>query len=191
MTGGVVVLAAGASSRFGSDKRAHVLSSGESLLHTTLTKYSITFEQVIAVLRPADDELTAAIAGRYPNCKTVIAARANLGMGHSLAAGVGNAVGWDYVFIALADMPYVLRSTLTHLRRVMESGHNHTIVLPTLEGRAGHPVGFGRAYFAELRALVGDQGARKVVAGHRDQVVEVSVTDAGVLRDVDTPDDAS
>ena len=41
----------------------------------------------------------------------------------------------------------------------------HALVVPRHAGQWGHPVGFGRQYFAPLRQLTGDRGARQTV-GH-------------------------
>ena len=56
-------------------------------------------------------------------------------------------------------------------------------------GRRGHPVGFGKACRVELSALGADEGAKSVVAAHREAMVRIEVDDPGVLRDVDTPQD--
>ena len=52
--------------------------------------------------------------------------------------------------------------------------------------RLGHPVLFGRALFAELRALEGDTGAREVVRRYWAQAARV---EGAPLRDVDTEAD--
>ena len=61
------------------------------------------------------------------------------------------------------------------------------IVVPELDGSAGHPVGFSREFFAELIALQGDRGARSVIDAHPDAVQRVAVDDPGVLTDIDQP----
>ena len=48
---------------------------------------------------------------------------------------------------------------------------------------------FSRAVFAELRAADLSVGAREVLRRDPGRVCEVAVDDAGVLRDVDEPDD--
>jgi len=63
------------------------------------------------------------------------------------------------------------------------------VAAPFHQGLRGHPVGFGAACFAELSALSNDDGAKSVVAAHRDLLVRIDVDDAGTLRDVDRPDD--
>jgi molybdenum cofactor cytidylyltransferase len=189
--GGALLLAAGASRRFGSDKRTHKLADGKALLHTTVEKYLGCFEQVVVVLRPGDgllqEALLAGFGKRAP--RVVVADDADLGMGHSLAAGIAAVADWDYAFVALADMPFIEAATLERLKQVMASAAADAIVQPTLQGRPGHPVGFGRDRFAEIAALTGDAGARSIVQRRKDQVVEVPVTDPGVLRDIDQPAD--
>jgi molybdenum cofactor cytidylyltransferase len=63
------------------------------------------------------------------------------------------------------------------------------VAAPFYRQLRGHPVGFGAACFAELTALSNDDGAKSVVAAHRDSLVRIDVDDAGTLRDVDRPDD--
>ncbi|ROL74936.1 molybdopterin-guanine dinucleotide biosynthesis protein MobA [Pseudomonas protegens] len=107
----------------------------------------------------------------------------SLGMGQSLAAAVAasaDAAGW---VILLGDMPFILPSTVT---RVIEGLTEEGISVPRLGDDLGHPVGFGRAYGAALQGLSGDRGARCLFAPGK--VVEVSVTDPGVLWDVDRPE---
>jgi molybdenum cofactor cytidylyltransferase len=50
-------------------------------------------------------------------------------------------------------------------------------------------VGFGAACLAALAGLTGDDGAKSVVAAHRDSLARIDVDDAGTLADVDRPTD--
>ena len=45
------------------------------------------------------------------------------------------------------------------------------------------------ALFPEIEKLSGDQGARKILEAHRDDVVEMPVSSPATLLDIDTPDD--
>ena len=67
-------------------------------------------------------------------------------------------------------------------------GASCVAVLPTFDGRRGNPVLLGRALFPEISSLSGDQGARRLLAQHAGQVLEIAVDDPGVLRDVDRPE---
>ena len=107
-----------------------------------------------------------------------------LGMGYSIAAGVGarpDASGW---LILPGDMPLVQPTTLQAVARQLE---HHPIVYAQHKGRRGHPVGFATELYSELVRLTGDEGARRLVA--RYPAFGLEVDDAGVLVDVDTQAD--
>jgi molybdenum cofactor cytidylyltransferase len=161
MAGGALLLAAGASRRFGADKRTHKLLSGDSLLQATTQKYVDCFEDVVVVLRPSDAELERALTERFHGrpLRVVTAAQAHLGMGHSLAAGITAAGDWDYAFVALADMPFVETATLRQLDALMASSGHATIIAPVFEGRPGHPGHRGPQHPQEARAA-GGRGTR-------------------------------
>jgi molybdenum cofactor cytidylyltransferase len=55
------------------------------------------------------------------------------------------------------------------------------------QGKRGNPVGFDRRHLPQLLALEGDQGARGILKQY--PVQEVDVDDAGILQDIDTPQD--
>lgn len=186
-----MLLAAGSAARFGSDKRVHALPDGDSLLSAAITKCIKGFAEVVVVLKPGDEALAEKLRRQfYPEDVTIVHAQdAQLGMGHSLAAGIRAAAGWDFAFVALGDMPFVEPETLAALNRAMSAADPEAIVQPIYAGRPGHPVGFGRRHFPALERLTGDEGARRVVKTAADHVLQIEVDDPGVLRDVDTPGD--
>ena len=88
--------------------------------------------------------------------------------------------------VTLVDHPAVQRATLQSL---VDAVRPDRIVVPRFEGRRGHPVLFGRELFDELLATPDEAGARPVVRADASRVIEVETDDAGVLVDIDTPDD--
>jgi molybdenum cofactor cytidylyltransferase len=111
-------------------------------------------------------------------------------MGHSLACGTAACREWTYLFVGLGDMAWIRQDTLARLRSAMAEGADpERIVVPVYRGTPGHPVGFGAHYLPSLAALTGDAGARSVVASARQTPLRIDVDDAGVLRDVDRPED--
>ena len=176
-----VILAAGFARRFGSDKRQWPMPNGRTLLESTLTCYQKGFESVFLVLRPEDSDWARDLGG----CTKVFAADAHLGMGHSLAAAITAAMGFDGAFVALGDMPWVEASTLRSLRRRLND--RSAIVRPSHNGTPGHPVGFGQDHFEALMNLSGDQGAKVVLDKNPQHIIAIDVADAGVIRDLDVP----
>lgn len=194
MTGGVLLLAAGFSRRFGADKRRHRLDDGTPLLLAALACHAAAFDAVTVVLRPedddlADDVLAAAVPARVRIVRCADAAR---GMGRSLACGAAACADWDYLFVGLGDMAWIRTDTLKRLRDAMGGGTDpQRIVVPVYHGAAGHPVGFAAAHLPALAALDGDAGARTVLTAAPRAPVRVDVDDPGVLRDADRPEDAA
>ena len=180
-----ILLAAGSSRRFGTNKLLHPLPSGMPLAIASARAMLRAVPNTVAVIRPGDIELSGAFADIGLQCVENPAAEA--GMGASLAAGVNAAAGASGWLIALADMPWIESETMAALADRL--GLGASIVAPVYQGRRGHPVGFSWQWRAQLANLRGDRGAKSLIAEYREQLELVPVTDAGVLRDVDFPGD--
>jgi molybdenum cofactor cytidylyltransferase len=102
----------------------------------------------------------------------------------ALAALEGDVEG---VAFCPVDHPLVRPETVARLLEVFAAG-NAPLVLPTHEGRGGHPTLFRRGLFAELADPRLTGGARTVVHRHLEAAVRVAVDDIGVLTDIDTPE---
>lgn len=63
------------------------------------------------------------------------------------------------------------------------------LIVPAFEGWRGHPVLFGRSLFPELLEEYLPEGARTVVRRYLEERVQLDVRDAGILTDIDTPED--
>ena len=180
-----ILLAAGSSRRFGSNKLLAPLADGTPLAVTAARRLIAAVPETIAVLRPGDVELAAALAAQ--GLRIVECAQAEYGMGHSLAAGVAAAGTADAWLIALADMPAIKDSTLAALVAQLAAGS--VLVAPVHHGQRGHPVGFAAGLRSELLTLTGDTGAREILARHAPSLTRLDVDDPGILIDVDTPRD--
>jgi molybdenum cofactor cytidylyltransferase len=182
----VVVLAAGAGSRFGGPNHKLMQPFGEStVLGTTLSHVIASHLPLVVV---ATEGLLGVAKGWAASQDVVVLPEAtqggDLGMGYSIAAGVrarGDAPGW---LVLPGDMPLVQPSTLQAVARAV--GH-HPVAFAQYQGRRGHPVGFSGELFSELAVLTGDEGARRVLARYPAEGVDVD--DPGVLMDLDTPGD--
>lgn len=180
-----ILLAGGASSRFGSQKLLHALQDGTPIGARSAANFREGIGQVLAVVRPGDVALMRIFA--EAGCDVLETPRALEGMGGSLAAAVSasaDAEGW---IVALADMPFIQPASILAIRLTLESGAS--IAVPCVEGQRGHPVGFSAAWRESLSGLAGDEGARRILAANGGVVTQVPVADAGIFRDVDVPGD--
>jgi molybdenum cofactor cytidylyltransferase len=180
-----ILLAAGRSERFGSPKLLTLLPDGTPLGVAAARCLRAVLDDVVAVVRPEDSALSGLYA--QAGCRVLPCARAERGMGASLACGIAGTAGAAGWLIALADMPYIMESTIRSLTETLGAGAD--IVAPVHGGQRGHPVGFSAMFRSELLVLDGDQGARDVLARHAGRMVQLRVDDPGVLRDVDTSAD--
>jgi molybdenum cofactor cytidylyltransferase len=180
-----LLLAAGSASRFGSDKLLHLLPDGEAIAVTAARHLLAAVPECIAVVRSLEHPL--AVSLREAGCRVEECARADEGMGASLACAVVAAgPGRDYL-VALADMPFIRPSTIAAVRDAMASGAK--LVAPYFRARRGHPVGIAAQFYERLLALQGDAGARAVLEAHAGELTKIPCGDIGVLRDIDTPND--
>jgi molybdenum cofactor cytidylyltransferase len=95
----------------------------------------------------------------------------------------------EAVVVWPVDQPRVSVRTVERLTEEYRSS-KASVVVPAHEGRRGHPVLFGRAVFDDLLNAPADLGARAVVWAQqqRGRLLEVPVTDAAILEDIDTPE---
>jgi len=181
----VLLLAAGASRRFGSDKRKALVYQGQSLLEASADLYRRPGLDLCVCLsaQSRDDDLAVAFADT--DVRVLRCARASEGMGGTLAEAAQAHPDASALIVALADMPLISIPTLDAMLCARRDGR---IVVPVHDGRRGHPVLFDRPFIAKLQRLGGDRGAAAILAAHADAILELPVTDPGIHRDADTPE---
>jgi molybdenum cofactor cytidylyltransferase len=179
-----ILLAGGGSRRFGSNKLA-ALANGMTPIGVRSAEHLQAAVNELLVVVPAGNTTTLELFDGLFDVS--VCADSSEGIGRSIAHGVGarrNADGW---LIGLADMPFIRVETIVSIANALSSAA--TIARPCLSGRAGHPVGFGAAYAQALMSLRGDVGAQQIVDAHSDSLVFIETDDAGVLIDIDRPED--
>jgi molybdenum cofactor cytidylyltransferase len=190
-----IVLAAGASSRFGADKLLHPLALHGVTLPLaahSLLPWLETFAHITVVVRPESQALSRAVkaalgATRSSAISWLECADAGQGMAASLACGVRanrDAGGW---MIGLADMPAVPAAAIAGVRQALLGGAE--LAAPNCDGRRGHPVGFASHYLDELLVLQGDTGGRGLLERDKSRVVQVKINNRGIFADIDFPSD--
>ena len=190
-----IVLAAGTSRRFGSDKLLHpVTLQGLTLplAAHSLLPWLETFKSTTVVVRPGSEAfcrmITASLGAAAPGgLDWLVCQDAAHGMAASLACGVRanrNAAGW---LIGLADMPAVPSAAIAGVRNALLAGAG--LAAPSCDGRRGHPVGFASRYREELLGLQGDAGARNLLERDISDVVQITIGNDGIFADIDIPGD--
>jgi len=181
---GVLILAAGRSRRFGSDKRLAALPDGRTVLEATIGAVSESGLPLLLCLGRADRALAERF--RKDDFRVLVCERAEEGMGATLAEGIAAIESWDGVLIALGDMPFIRPRSYQRVANALQ----HTgICVPTYNGQKGHPVGFSHSYFAQLTLASGEIGGRQVIEANSGSVSYLPLDDPNITRDIDTPAD--
>ena len=89
--------------------------------------------------------------------------------------------------VCLGDMPRVTAAEIDRLIGAFNPLEGRAICVPTRRGKRGNPVLWARQFFAVMRDVAGDVGAKHLIGAHPELVAEVEMEDDGVLTDIDTP----
>lgn len=177
MKAAAVILAAGASTRFGSTKQLASLGTGTLLSAVSGIAHRAGLEPVIAVVPAGMAVPGDVIAEVNPHPAA--------GLSHSLRLGLAALPAeMDAAVILLGDQPTVLISTVL---AVLEMNTDRPITAINADGRLAPPILVRRAAFALADEAADDEGLRFVLDRHPDLVAAVKV--AAHAPDVDTPSD--
>ena len=182
-----IVLAAGRAQRMGETKQLADLSGIPMIRRTVENIRAADLGEVIVVTGHDAERVGAALRGlpvtivRNPDYAD--------GLSTSLRAGLeALPPETDAALVALGDMPSVSPADIDRLIAAFDPAEGRSIVVPVHQGKRGNPVLWGAAYFAEMKMLTGDAGAKRLLADYPEAVTEVELG-AGILADIDTPAD--
>jgi molybdenum cofactor cytidylyltransferase len=172
-----VILAAGASTRFGSPKQLARVGEGTMLQAVVAIAREAGLRPIIAVV-PSGLDLPADVV-------TVRNDQPARGMSHSLQLGI-EAVPRSAVaaVVLLGDQPSL---PVASVRAIVAARGTHPVVAGSANGLLQPPVLIERSAFGVVQELSGDIGLREIVRGRPELVRSVSLE--VVPPDVDTPAD--
>lgn len=207
---GIIVLAAGRATRMGQLKQLLPLGDRPLVQWVLEPAIAAAVGPVVVVLHPA-----VAAAGiphdPHPRLHPVVNPWPAQGQARSLRLGLRSLLQVEpalaAALVVLADQPFIPASVLTGLVEAFWQATGDPLVSgsqqsspavppwppgapvaarPTWQGRPGHPVLLGRPLFGEVLALAGDEGARPLLARHRDRVLHWPAPGPEVTMDLDT-----
>jgi len=182
-----LILSAGASTRMGKPKALLPYRGGTFLEHLMeVTRHPRVGVTRVVLGAGADDIRTIA---KLPPSVVVLNPDWEKGQLSSICAGVRSLAGIenDGVILCPVDHPLVSAALVSELiSRFYEE--QKAIVLPTYDGRRGHPAIFSSALYDELLAAPPDKGARAVVWAHAADILEVPTDEEGVVLNINAPD---
>ncbi len=185
-----VILAAGESSRMGSDK-ALLAWHGGTFLSGAIQMLEPNCEVVIVVAGKNANSLAPIVNSQA--AKLTQNHRTEDGQFSSLRVGLQEVLnlGRDAAIVALVDRPPADPRTVAHLKQefLRAVDQHHWAVVPEHNGTHGHPIIVGREMIEAFLRAPAQSTARDVEHAHQQKIVYVHVADANVVRNVDTPQD--
>jgi len=184
----VIVLAAGMSRRMGSTK-ALLDFGGRPLIARIIESFqAASIDEIIVVTGHEPEKIKSALPEFNVNFVHNDRYEGG-GMLSSVQTGVSAmSRDCDAFFLALGDhappRPQTLESMIDAWRE-----SDPAIVLPTLDGKHGHPILISSCLAPEILALTASQTLATIVRGHANDSREVIVDDRAILEDIDTPND--
>jgi molybdenum cofactor cytidylyltransferase len=189
-----IVLAAGASTRYGQPKQLLPVGGKTMLQHVVDVVLASPVDQTIVVLGHRAGEIGASVRRGLPtaadkSADIVTNEEWQAGLSTSVQAGL-RAIRSDIqaALFVLADQPAITPGIIAALLgRYRETGA--PIVVPTYRGERGNPALFDRSLFAELMEVRNDKGGRQLIDRYANRTEKVEVGSEAVLVDVDTEED--
>ncbi|MCB0548881.1 MAG: nucleotidyltransferase family protein [Phaeodactylibacter sp.] len=190
---GLVLLAAGASTRMGRPKQL-LRHQGESLLLRALRiALEASFRPVAVVLGARAEELEAELAGTEESASALIVHNSAWasGMGSSVATGLEALLlrepALEAACFILVDQPHLTSAHLLELHRQLERAPEKLGAASAYEPALGVPAIFRKGLFPELLELHGQKGAQPLLKKYKDQILSVPFPKGKI--DLDTPED--
>jgi molybdenum cofactor cytidylyltransferase len=182
-----IVLAAGESRRMGTQKL--LLPFGDTTVAGAVvrTAQASRVDGTIVVLGADRDAIRRDLAPR--GVRFAVNEAYRLGMLSSVQAGLRALPGGsEAAVILLGDQPFLGAGVVDAVVAAYRDGLPGMVV-PTFQGRRGHPVLVDLKYRDEVLAFDQSDGLRRLMRSHPGDIREVEAGDANVLRDLDTPED--
>lgn len=185
---GIVILAAGQSSRLGEPKQLLAFEGGSLLKQAARTALATGLQPIVVVLGANAAKLENELDGM----EITIAHNNNWaeGMATSLHCGLEKATALDPALDSLifmvCDQPYVTAPLLQQLVS-MRASSGKEIVASAYQDNLGTPALFSHRVFPALLELKGDSGARKLLRQYGNEVARVDFPQGHI--DIDTPSD--
>jgi len=173
-----IILAAGYSSRANTNKLV-LLVDGITVIERVIRLLEHTCEMIIVVSGHFHEELVEILIN-YPNVRIVKNDHYDQGMFSSVQTGVSQMTN-DFILIP-GDYPWIQPKTIESIIRT-----EGDIVVPTYEGKKGHPIFIRKHLIKPLMEEVSTSNLKRFRDGQK--VVYIPVDDEGILLDIDTIDE--
>jgi molybdenum cofactor cytidylyltransferase len=183
-----IVLAAGKSQRMRRPKMSLAWGKTTVLGHVLDVLQVAGLEDILVVTgasRQEVERICAASGARtvfnevYENAEMLVSLQIGISNTNPLSQGA---------LIALGDQPQIQEHTIRMIMRLFHE-RGAPIIVPSHEGRRGHPWFITRKYWDELLKIERDRSAREFLDNHASDIEYVYPETNTILQDIDTPEE--
>lgn len=185
---GVVIPAAGSSSRLGQPKQLLQFQNKTFLQRILDIAIPFNFTPSVLILGAHADQIRDDT--HLDNITTIYNEHWPEGIASSIRLGVSESIklneSLENILFLLSDQPFVTTELIEELIQKHTNG-DQRITACRYKENIGVPAIFGKTFFTRLMDLKGDAGAKKIIARNREQVDSIVFKDGSF--DVDTEED--
>jgi molybdenum cofactor cytidylyltransferase len=188
-----VIPAGGQSRRMGRPKLALPLGDRTVLEHVVAALREADVERILVVVGPHVPELVS--LAETAGADALLLAEATADM----RATVEQGLRWledhwhpredDAWLLVPADHPTLSPAVVREVIQGRSANPGATVVIPTFQGRRGHPVSLTWSHVGSIRAFPKEQGLNAYIRQQSAAILEVPVDSNDILGDLDTPED--
>jgi molybdenum cofactor cytidylyltransferase len=187
-----IILAAGASHRFGQNKLLIPLGGHAVLYHALQAALTAPLDPVILVLGYECDKALQALEELRGSPKLRVLKNSHWAQGRAeslklgLAAVPAHAPG---ALLLLGDMPLMTPALIARVAQAFLRAH--TLCFPIYRGLPGRPVAIPRELFGEFAQLCGDASGLPILQKYWERAIklELAPDEEPTQWDIDTPED--
>lgn len=187
---GAVLLAGGASRRFGAGNKLLAELDGVPMVARVAREIAASGVAELVVVTGAEhDAYVTALSAQ--SARLVRNPAWDAGIGSSISAGVRALSEVPQgAFIVPGDLPNLTADVFRRIGTTFAGAAGGRVVVPvTAEGSQRNPVLWPRRFFPQLAALSGPKGGKSLLDTLGEARVDVPFDDESLFADIDTPDD--
>lgn len=185
---GIVILAAGASTRMGRPKQLLPYQGQSLLAHTVKAAVASVCKPAIVIVGAHAEQIVQEVS-HFP-VQVIENQQWSEGIGSSIRTGIKALNAFpeevEAAVLALCDQPFISSQVINEIVEAY-SLTGKPIVAAEYSGTLGVPALFSRPFFSELMTLESTGGAKQIIAKHTNDVFRVPFAKGAI--DIDTPKD--
>lgn len=186
-----IILAAGASTRYGESKQLLRLKDKYLIEWVLDAALNSKLNQIVLVLGYDHQKILQALGENSQHSKLSIEINPEFEKGQSRSLRTGlSKVKNDFpaVMFLLGDQPMLNTATINILLERFWAD-NKDICVPICRGKRKTPAIFSRRFYTRLMGIKGDMGARQLIDDNPDRVLTVEMDNPILFFDIDTQQD--